>query len=79
MENDAYTRDGFAGLWLCTDTSEPQYTSVIPPKSRKLSTKKWNTKVRDRVSSPNLRDFSRKFKMLSQIWIQSDRPMIQKP
>ena len=27
--DDADTRDGLAGLWLCTDASEPQHTSVI--------------------------------------------------
>ena len=26
---NADTRDGLAGLWLCTDANEPQYTSVI--------------------------------------------------
>ena len=29
VEHDAGTRYGLAGLWLCTDASEPQYTSVI--------------------------------------------------
>ena len=34
VEHDADTRDGFAGLWLCTDASEPQCTSVILESSR---------------------------------------------
>ena len=29
VDHDAETRDVDAGLWLCTDASEPQYTSVI--------------------------------------------------
>ena len=27
--HDADTRDGLAGMWLCTDASELQYTSVM--------------------------------------------------
>ena len=29
IEHDADTPNGLAGLSLCTDSSEPQYTSVI--------------------------------------------------
>ena len=29
VEHDADTRDGYAGLWLRTDDSEPQYASVL--------------------------------------------------
>ena len=33
------TRDGCAGLWLCTDASEPQYTNV--KKKNQKKEKRW--------------------------------------